>query len=73
LTAPVNIAKPKVFIPVFPGINCEYDSAQAFKAAGAKPEVFVVRNLTPQAVEESVAAMVKGINEVPDYHDPRRF
>ena len=63
LTAPVNIAKPRVFIPVFPGINCEYDSAQAFKAAGAKPEIFVVRNLTPQAVEESIEAMVKGINQ----------
>jgi phosphoribosylformylglycinamidine synthase len=63
LTAPMNFAKPKVFIPVFPGINCEYDSAQAFKTAGAAPHIFVVRNLTAQAVEESVAAMVKGINE----------
>ncbi len=63
LTAPVNIAHPRVFIPVFPGINCEYDSARAFAEAGAKPHIFVVRNLTPQAVEESVAAMVKEIKK----------
>ena len=54
LTAPVTIAKPRVFIPVFPGINCEYDSARAFEDAGAVAETFIVRNLTPQAVEESV-------------------
>ena len=62
LTAPVTIAKPRVFIPVFPGINCEYDSARAFEDAGAVAETFIVRNLTPQAVEESVEAMVKMIN-----------
>ena len=62
LTAPVTIAKPRVFIPVFPGINCEYDSARAFEDAGAVAETFIVRNLTPQAVEESVAAMVKMID-----------
>ena len=62
LTAPVTIAKPRVFIPVFPGINCEYDSARAFEAAGAAASTFVVRNLTAQAIEESVEAMVKYIN-----------
>ena len=62
LTAPVTIAKPRVFIPVFPGINCEYDSARAFEDAGAVAETFIVRNLTPQAVEESVEVMVKMIN-----------
>ncbi len=62
LTAPVTIAKPRVFIPVFPGINCEYDSARAFEDAGAIAETFIVRNLTPQAVEESVAKMTAMID-----------
>ena len=62
LTAPVTLAKPRVFIPVFPGINCEYDSARAFQAAGAETDTFVIRNLTAQAIEDSVEAMVKGIS-----------
>ena len=62
LTAPYNIAKPRVFIPVFPGTNCEYDSALAFNSVGAQAETFVVRNLTAQAISESVDAMVKMIN-----------
>ena len=62
MTAPDTIAKPRVFIPVFPGNNCEYDSARAFEDAGAAAETFVVRNLTAQAVEESVEQMVKYIN-----------
>ncbi|MBQ7318411.1 MAG: phosphoribosylformylglycinamidine synthase subunit PurQ, partial [Phascolarctobacterium sp.] len=62
LTAPITIAKPRVFIPVFPGINCEYDSARAFEAAGAVADTFVVRNLTAQAIEESVEKMVQYIN-----------
>ncbi len=56
-----SIAVPKVFIPVFPGTNCEYDSARAFERAGAVTETLVIRNLTPSAVEESVEAIVKGI------------
>ncbi|MCD7974351.1 MAG: phosphoribosylformylglycinamidine synthase [Phascolarctobacterium sp.] len=59
LTASVVIAKPRVFIPVFPGINCEYDSARAFTEAGAVAETFVIRNLTAQAIEESVVKMVE--------------
>ncbi|MBR0287702.1 MAG: phosphoribosylformylglycinamidine synthase [Selenomonadaceae bacterium] len=53
--------KPRIFIPVFPGTNCEYDSAKVWRAAGGVPDVFVVRNLTPAAVEESIAAMAKKI------------
>ncbi|MEA5065097.1 MAG: phosphoribosylformylglycinamidine synthase subunit PurQ, partial [Eubacteriales bacterium] len=48
-----KIAKPRVLIPVFPGTNCEYDSARAFEAAGAEARVFVVRNLSAAAVAES--------------------
>jgi len=49
-----KVAKPKVFIPVMPGTNCEYDSAKAFIEAGADVSVKVFRNLTPQDIEESV-------------------
>ena len=59
----VSYAKPRIFIPVFPGTNCEYDSARAFEKAGGIAETLVIRNLTPQSVEESVAAIVKGINQ----------
>ena len=50
----IKVAKPKVLIPVFPGTNCEYDSARAVKKAGAEPEIFVVRNLTAKDVAHSV-------------------
>ena len=63
LTAPYNVAKPTVFIPVFPGINCEYDTAAAFEAAGAKTDIFVIRNLTPDAIKESVEEMAKGMKQ----------
>ncbi len=56
-----HVAQPRVFIPVFPGTNCEYDSARAWERAGATAETLVVRNLTPQAVEETVEAIVRGI------------
>ena len=55
-------AKPRVVIPVFPGNNCEFDSARAFRRAGADAEVFVVNNLTPSAVAESTKALVKAID-----------
>lgn len=63
LTAPYNVAKPTVFIPVFPGINCEYDTAAAFEAAGAKTDIFVIRNLTPDAIKESVEEMTKRMKQ----------
>ncbi len=50
----VKVARPKVLIPVFPGTNCEYDSARAVEKAGAEAEIFVVRNLTADAVASSV-------------------
>ena len=60
-TAKIKIAKPRVFIPVFPGTNCEYESAKVWRNAGAVPNVFVIRNLTAAAVEESISAMVDAI------------
>ncbi len=52
----VFCAKPRVLIPVFPGTNCEYDSARAMRDAGAEPEIFIIRNRTPGQVTESVRA-----------------
>ena len=57
----ISHCRPKIFIPVFPGTNCEYDSAKVWRKAGGIPEIFIVRNLTPQAVEESIAAMAEKI------------
>ena len=61
--APRGIAKPKVLIPVFPGTNCEYDTAAAFERYGGEAEIFVVRNLTASAMEESVKAFAEKIAE----------
>lgn len=58
-----QFAKPRVFIPVFPGTNCEYDSAKAFEEAGAIVRTLVVRNLTAAAVEESIAKIAREISE----------
>ena len=54
-------AKPKVFIPAFPGTNCEYDSARAFNRAGAESEIIVFRNQNGQQIRESVEAYVAAI------------
>lgn len=59
----IKVAKPKVLIPVFPGTNCEYDSKLAFEAAGAEAQTLVFRNLSAKAIEESIEAMVKAIND----------
>ncbi|MBR4864919.1 MAG: phosphoribosylformylglycinamidine synthase [Oscillospiraceae bacterium] len=50
----VKVAKPKVLIPVFPGTNCEYDSAKAVADAGGDPEIFVVKNMSADAIARSV-------------------
>ena len=55
----IGAAKPKVLIPVFPGTNCEFDSARAMERAGAEPEIFVINNLAPHNVAESVEAVKK--------------
>ncbi|AEV69157.1 phosphoribosylformylglycinamidine synthase [Acetivibrio clariflavus] len=58
----VSYAKPRIFIPVFPGTNCEYDTAKAFERAGGKPEVFVIKNLTPAEIDKSIDSMAKMID-----------
>ena len=57
-----KVAKPNVFIPVFPGTNCEYDSAKAFEKAGATTNTVVFRNQNAEDIRSSVDDFVKGIN-----------
>jgi phosphoribosylformylglycinamidine synthase len=56
-TGIVKPAKPRIFIPVFPGTNCEYDTAKAFENAGGIADVFVVKNLTPANIVETIKIM----------------
>ena len=58
-----KVAKPTVFIPVFPGTNCEYDSAKAFERAGANVITRVFRNLTAEDIRDSVDVFVKAIDQ----------
>ncbi|MCR4926458.1 MAG: phosphoribosylformylglycinamidine synthase subunit PurQ, partial [Lachnospiraceae bacterium] len=58
-----KIAKPRVFIPVFPGTNCEYDSAKAFERAGADVTIKVLKNLSAQDIRESVDEFVSAIKQ----------
>ena len=61
--ASIPCAKPRVLIPVFPGTNCEYDTAKAFAAAGAEPEIFVLNNLNADAVARSVSDFAAKVRE----------
>jgi len=58
-----NISKPLVCIPAFPGTNSEYDSAKAFREAGADANILVFRNLTAKHIEESLTALAAQINK----------
>ena len=57
----IRTAKPKVFIPCFPGTNCEIDTMRAFEKAGAEVEILVVKNLMPSDIEDTIKAMERGI------------
>ena len=57
----IKVAKPRVFIPAFPGTNCEVDSARAFEKAGAQCEILVVKNLSVSDIEETIDRMEKAI------------
>lgn len=63
IVAKSKIAKPRVFIPVFPGTNCEYDSAKAFEDAGAIVNTTVFKNLKPEHIEESIDEFEKQIQQ----------
>jgi phosphoribosylformylglycinamidine synthase len=62
-SAKPDFAKPRVFIPVFPGTNCEYDMARAFTDAGASVETMVIRNLTSSEIDESLEKMAQRITQ----------
>ena len=57
-----NIAKPRIFIPIFPGTNCEYDSERAFERAGGIVQTYVFKNLKIADIDKSIEQMVKYIN-----------
>jgi phosphoribosylformylglycinamidine synthase len=59
---PYRVARPRVFIPVFPGTNCEYDSGRAFTRAGGVVDTCVIRNRSPQDIADTLAAMKTGID-----------
>ena len=59
----LHFAKPKVLIPVFPGTNCEYDSAKAMERAGAEAEIFVINNLTAAGIADSVEIFAKKLRD----------
>ncbi len=61
--APRNIVKPTVLIPVFPGTNCEYDTARAFERAGAKADIFIVKNQSSKDIEDTAKALVKALDK----------
>ncbi len=61
LTYAGAVARPRVIIPVFPGTNCEYDTARAFERAGAVAQIQVINNLSPDAVAQSAKDLVKAI------------
>ena len=63
LAPAIKVAKPKVLIPVFPGTNCEFDSARAVMEAGAEAEIAVIRNLTAEDVARSVDSIAAKIAE----------
>jgi len=58
-----KVARPRVVIPVFPGTNCEYDSARAFQQAGAEVETVLFRNSSPQDIEASIAELEQAIRK----------
>ncbi len=68
-----KFARPKILIPVFPGTNCEYDTAKALEKAGFDPEIIVIRNLTPNAVAESVDYFAKSVKSAQAIFIPGGF
>ena len=61
ITPAIKVAKPKVLIPVFPGTNCEYDSAKAVMDAGADADIFVINNMSAEGVARSVEKFAEAV------------
>ncbi len=72
-TPKAKTAKPRILIPVFPGTNCEYDSARAVRAAGAEAEVIVIRNLTASYIAQSVEHFAKRLKDAQAVFIPGGF
>lgn len=62
-SSPLKLAKPKVIIPVFPGNNCEYDTARAFEDAGAEAEIFVINNLSSEGIVKSIDEFTSKVSD----------
>jgi phosphoribosylformylglycinamidine synthase len=58
----IHIARPRIFMPVFPGTNCEYDTGRAFEKAGGSVDTFVINNLSSKEIEQSIKSMTEKIN-----------
>lgn len=71
--AKAAVAKPRVLIPVFPGTNCEYDSAKAVERAGAQAEIFVINNLSASGIADSVARFSKKMEQAQAVFIPGGF
>ncbi len=69
----IKIARPKMLIPVFPGTNCEFDSAKALERAGGEGEIIVIKNLTAAAIEESVQYFAERIKTAQGIFIPGGF
>ena len=59
----IKVAKPKVLIPVFPGTNCEFDSAKVMRDAGAEPEIFVINNQSSDGIAKSVEKFAQSVKD----------
>ena len=68
-----SLSHPKVLIPVFPGTNCEYESARAFTEQGAKVETFVIRNRSSQELQESIQALTQSMDTAQIVYFPGGF
>lgn len=62
-TVYTKTARPRALVTVFPGTNCEYDTARALERAGAEADVFIIRNLTPDMVTQSAAELARRIDQ----------
>ena len=71
--AKASVAQPRVLIPVFPGTNCEYDSAKAVERAGAKAEIFVINNLSAAGIADSIERFAKEVKKAQTIFIPGGF
>ena len=69
----IQVARPKVVIPAFPGTNCEMDSARAFEKAGAEADIHIIRNLTAAQLARFYPGTGTQDQRKPDHHDPGRI